>query len=164
MAKDKSSKKSDQNAGAINVPIHPVAKQLQGDAMSHAHLITLTGYPGESTIEGNFRLYLHHDFQSYYEIREADVAHYWPPITDETTEPVRVAIDAEVTPHLVIHTKVSSAAAALLKGDMVASLLKDAIESASTFRLMDRTPPPPPPAHGWGGVLRRRSDSGEPVE
>jgi hypothetical protein len=142
---------------------HPLASNLREDPAQHEHLVTLSGYPGHSSIAGHIRLYLHHDFQSYYEIATEDIRHTWPAITEETYEPVHVAIDAAAQPRLVVHTTISSTAASFLKGHLVSTFLATAIESASTPELLDKTPPPPPPPHG--GILepiRRRRGKKQP--
>jgi hypothetical protein len=150
---DKPMKKLGQTPDGEDIYEHPLAASLREKPENYEHLVTLTGYPGQSSVDGNIRLYLHHDFQSYYEIDEKDIRHLWPTTaTDGTTEPVHVAIDAKAKPHLVVHTTVSSASAALLKGPMVTSFLTKAIESASVSGLsVESTPPPPPPPHG--GIL-----------
>ncbi len=127
---------------------HPLAANLHEDPKQHEHLVTLTGYPGHSTIDGNIRLYVHHDFQSYFELQTKDIRHTWPKISEQTTEPVNVAIVAEAKPHLVVHTTLTSTAASFLKGHLVASFLATSIESASAPAAIAKTPPPPPPPHG----------------
>jgi hypothetical protein len=136
---------------------HPLAKSLHKDPKLHEHLVTLTGYPGRSSAIGYIRLYLHHDFQSYYEINQQDIRHCWPPVEDATTEPVNVSITASAQPKLVVHTTVTSAAAALLKGPMVSALLARSLE-ATISRPPDPTQPPPPPPHGV--VFRKPTDGG----
>jgi hypothetical protein len=147
---EKPMKKLGQTPDGEDIYEHPLAASLRESPADFEHLVTLTGYPGESSVDDNIRLYLHHDFQSYYEIEQKDIRHIWPATaTDGTTEPVNVAINANAKPHLVVHTTVSSASAALLKGPMVTSFLTKAIESASiSAQSVSSTPPPPPPPHG----------------
>ncbi len=138
--------------------LHPLTKKLHPDAAKHEHLVTLTGYPGKGT-PGYQRLYLHHDFQSYFEIDKKDIRHSWPAITPATTDPINISIVASAEPKLVVHAPVTSAAAALLKGPMVTHLLASAIEVAtnSISNPWETTQPPPPPTHG---VIGRRLTKG----
>ncbi len=138
---------------------HPLSKKLHAHPHNHEHLVTLTGYTGKSSTTGYVRLYLHHDFQSYFEIAEKDIRHAWPAITPGSTDPTNITIAASAEPKLVVHTLVTTAAAALLKGPMVTHLLAGAIEVAtnSISNPWETTQPPPPPTHG---VINRRLTKG----
>jgi hypothetical protein len=152
-----------QTPGGEPIHEHPLAASLHSDAQKHEHLVTLTGYVGRSSITGNIRLYLHHDFQSYYEIAQTDIRHSWPEVTEDTTEPTNVSIVRTAKPKLVVHQTVSSGAASLLKGPMASSLLAGAIKSAVTTEVWEPTQPPPPPPHGRLGGLTYTGGDG-PVE
>ncbi len=154
-------------AGGGHVFEHPLAAHLHEKPDQHKHLVTLTGYPGHSlNPKTHIRLYLHHDFQSYYEIKLTDIYHCWPSITKDSTEPVQVSIDAEAKPHLVVHTTLSSGAASFLRGHLVSSFLASAIESASTQPQLDLTGVPPPPPHGGiiAPILHRKHKDPKPPE
>jgi hypothetical protein len=153
--------------GGGKIDEHPLAKKLHATEGDHKRLVTLSGYPGRSGIPDHIRLYLHHDFQSYYEIKLADIHHSWPPIHTETTDPIHVAIDAEAKPHLVVHTTVSSTAASFLKGNLVSSYLASTIESATIVHPLDLTGVPPPPPHGgiiFEPILHHRHKGPKPPE
>ena len=89
---------------------HPLAANLHEDPKQHEHLVTLTGYPGHSTVDGNIRLYVHHDFQSYFELQTKDIRHTWPKISrgDHRAGQCRHR-QAAAKPHLVVHTTLSKA-------------------------------------------------------
>ena len=161
MAKDDKPKKAEQSATDDAITPHPLVKKLQPELTSHKHLVTLTGYPGDSTVAGNFRLYLDRDFQSYYEIDRDDVVHHWPSVAGDDNAPLHVAIEADAKPHLVVNTRVSSAAAGFLKGELVSTFLTGAIESASAASSVGKTPPPPPP-HGDRPFRRGRRWNEDP--
>jgi hypothetical protein len=172
MAKDHKQNRADAAAGdpqsigtdaaGDEILEHPVAAKLRGDPGQHQQLVTLAGYLGKSTIKDHVRLYLHHDFQAYYEIPEKQIQHYWPPITPGSTEPGHVAIDAEHEPHLVVHTKVSSAAAALLTGPLVTAHLAQAIETVAAATITEKTTPPPPPPGPYRPTGRNRDGEKSP--
>lgn len=143
-----------------DVEEHELVKDLEIDAESHIHLVTLTGYPGKSTDDNNFRLYLDRHFQSYYEIPREHFVQQWASDADDPHAPNHVAIKGIATPRLVVHTTISSGAAGFLKGELVSTLIKDAIAAASGVQVFDHTPPPPPPGHGRPITLRHRPEGG----
>jgi hypothetical protein len=144
-----SSKPADAKPGGYEISPHPLAPAMQPLEHGHTRVVTLTGYPGASAIKGKFRLYLDQHFQSYYEIDNQHLVHDWDSITGDKHSPRHVAIRSEATPHLVVHTAVTTSAAAFLNGHLVASYLSTAIESASFSAGGGvATPPPPPPPHG----------------
>ena len=104
MSKDKTKEKQ-QSSGGDGIPTHPLAEHLQGNPSNHTHLVTLTGYPGKSTIEGHFRLYIDLHFQSYYELVTSDVVHHWHSVSGDDNAPTCVAINVQTMPHLVVHTR-----------------------------------------------------------
>ena len=142
------SKQAEENEPGYPIRPHPLAEKLQPPDQGHAQLVTLTGYPGQSPIEGKFRLYLDEHFQSYYEIENQHLVHDWNSITGDDHSPRHVAVRAEARPQLVVNTSVSCAAAAFVNGHMVSAFLSQAIETASSPRGPVNTPPPPPPPHG----------------
>jgi len=136
---------------AETLPEHPLVTSLQPKATEPVAHVVLTGYPGKATNDGRVRLYLGLDLQTYYEFSRDDFIHHWASDPNNENSPTNIAVKASATLNLVVGS-VSSAAAAVLQGDIVSTFLADAIRLACCECICSPTPPPPPCHQGsYGG-------------
>ncbi len=126
------------------IPDHPLAAKIQPDLYKHQSSVILIGYQKVAPDRDQIRIYLLPDLRSYFELPRSDILHHWASDPHDENSPTIFSIKATATPNLVI-AAIPSAVAGFLDGEIVASLLANAILSSSGSSSGPGSGPPPPP-------------------